>query len=234
MVAQAKKLTSDPKITLRQAGAEDLSFLSDKSIDLVVAGQAAHWFDYSKAWPELARVIKTGGSLAFWGYKDNVVVGHPELLPIYDRYVYGTGEVAPGVEAMGRFWENPGRTILRDSYEVIVPPEQDWEEVKRIAWDPDRKTGGIEDAPKEALWQRKTLKLGEFEGYLRTYSSFNNWKVAYPEMKSRAEGGKGDIVDLMFEEIVNAVPEWKKLGDVWRDVQVDCVWGTCILFARRR
>ena len=234
MVAKARELTTDPKISVRQAGAEDLSFLADRSVDMAVAGQAAHWFDYKRAWPELARVVKSGGTLAFWGYKDNILVGYPQIIPIYFRFVYGGGEVAPGIEGLERFWENPGRSILRDSLQAVVPPEADWADVKRIVWDPDRETGSIEDAPVEALWQRKTLKLGEFEGYLRTFSSFNNWRAEYPEKKSRAEGGDGDLVDVMFDRFLDAVPEWKALGDKWREFEVDSVWGTVILMARRR
>lgn len=30
------------------------------------AAQAAHWFDWGKLWPEAARVLKPGGSLASW------------------------------------------------------------------------------------------------------------------------------------------------------------------------
>ncbi|KAM7198402.1 S-adenosyl-L-methionine-dependent methyltransferase [Naviculisporaceae sp. PSN 640] len=235
MVEQARKLTSDPKITIHQGSAEDLSFLPDSSVDCVVAGQAAHWFDYSKTWPALARVVKHGGSLAFWGYKDHVIVGHPETTPIYDRFVYGHEDPVPGTESLARFWELPGRDILRDSFRVVVPPESEWEDITRIAWDPDRKTGDLSDAPEEALWQRKTLKLGELEGYVRTFSAFSGWKSAHPERKSRAEGGDGDVVDLMFDEVVAVVPEWKALGDGrWRDVEVDSVWGTVLLMARRR
>lgn len=234
MVEQARKLTSDPNIIIRQGSAEDLSFLPDSSIDCVVAGQAAHWFDFAKVWRQLSRVVKRGGTLAFWGYKDFIIVGHSETTPIYDRFVYGKGEPRQGLESMGRFWEQPGRDILRGSYREMVPPEVDWEDVRRVAWDPDRTRGDVRDAPEEALWQRKTLKLGELEGYLRTYSAFHGWQGAHPDMKSRAEGGTGDIVDFMFEEVVDAVPEWKALDETWRDVEVDAVWGTVTVLAKRR
>jgi SAM-dependent methyltransferase len=65
--------------------AENLSFLEDGSVDLIIAGphngiefwkgspvifffiaQAAHWFEWSKLWPEAARVLREGGSAAFW------------------------------------------------------------------------------------------------------------------------------------------------------------------------
>lgn len=57
MVKQATQTTKESNVSFRQGGAEDLSFLPDKSVDLVVAGQSAHWFDYKKAWPELSRVV---------------------------------------------------------------------------------------------------------------------------------------------------------------------------------
>jgi len=32
----------------------------------VVVAQACHWFNWTKIWPELARVLKKNGSAAFW------------------------------------------------------------------------------------------------------------------------------------------------------------------------
>ncbi|KAK3319006.1 S-adenosyl-L-methionine-dependent methyltransferase [Apodospora peruviana] len=241
MVEQARKLTTDqPRITIRHGSAEDLlSFIpgGHGSVDCVVAGQAAHWFDFTKVWPALARAVSQHGTLAFWGYKDHVVVGQPALGPIFDRFVYGREEPVPETESMARFWEQPGREILRGSYSQIVPPDADWEAVTRITWDPDPETGAgnLGDAPEGALWQRKTLKLGELESYVRTFSAFSGWQQAYPGRKSRKDGGEGDVVDLLFDEVVATVPEWKAKGEQgWRDIEVDTVWGTVILMARRR
>lgn len=234
MVAEATRLTSDPKIRIHQAGAEKLPFLPDRSVDVAVAGQAAHWFDYSKAWPELARVVKAGGTLAFWGYKDHVVVGYPQASPIFWKFVYGEDEVRPGIQSLARFWEQPGQKILQDSFRVIEPPAVDWHDIRRIVWDPNRETADVSDAQEEAMWLRKAMKLGELEGYMRTYSAVNNWRVAHPGQKNRAEGGKGDIIDLLFDEVASAVPQWRAAGENWRDIDVDVAWGTVILLARRR
>lgn len=235
MIEQARKLTGDnSKITFKQGGAEDLSFLDDNAVDCVVAGQAAHWFDYSKVWPALARVVKRGGTLAFWGYKDHIIVERPETMPIFDRFIYGETEPVPGVESMMRFWEQPGRNILRDSLREVVPPETEWEHVVRIAWDPNHETGDISDAPEEATWLRRRLKLGELASYIRTFSAFSGWRSDHAEMKCRADGGEGDIVDLMFDEVVAAVPEWKAAGDRWAEIEVDAIWGTVLLMAKRR
>ncbi|KAK7439427.1 hypothetical protein CaCOL14_008134 [Colletotrichum acutatum] len=245
MVKQAADSTSDSKITFRQASSEDLSFVADASVDLVVAGQAAHWFNYDKVWPELARVVKSGGTLAFWGYKDNILVGFPAVNDIFMHFCYGEGESTPGsgVETMGPYWEKPGRQILRDNLAAVVPPESEWEKVKRIVYDPDRKTSQADanteamepEDPRAAWQQRKTMKLGEFEGYVHTFSAYRGWKDAHPELKSRAEGGaEGDIADLLFDRLLEAVPEWKAAGDKWRDIEVEAVWGTTIILAKRK
>lgn len=201
-----------------------------------MAGEAAHWFDYIRTWPELARVVRPGGSLAFWGYNESLVVGYPQLRSVLARFMYSTEEVQPGIEALGRFWEEPGRTILKDFFEVIEPPEEDWGDVRRIIFKPDDSpTYGVEKAPEEALWLRKRMKLGEYVVCLGTISSVHNWRAAHPEMKSRAEGGDGDILDAMVEALLEAVPEWKAKGEEgWGDVEVEILWATCILMARRK
>ncbi|KAF7559918.1 hypothetical protein G7046_g4243 [Stylonectria norvegica] len=232
MVKQAMETTTDSKISFRQGYSEDLSFLPAGSVDLVVAGQAAHWFDYSKTWPELARVVKPKGSLAFWGYKDNIIIGHSQANKIFDRFCYGDGHVRPGLEGMNQYWERPGRDILRDLLKAVEPPASDWQDVTRIEYDVDKDT--TEVAGPETAWMRKKINLGAFEAYARSFSSYQGWSDAHPDKRSRAQGGDGDIVDLMFDEILEAEPQWKALGDKWRDVEVETVWGTYILLAKRR
>lgn len=236
MVAQARRLTTAPNVTILQGSSEDLSFIPAGAVDLAVAGEAAHWFDYKRTWPELARVVRPGGSLAFWGYNESLVVGHPQLRSVLARFMYSTGEVRPGMEALGRFWEEPGCTILRNFFESIDPPKEEWDDVRRIIFKPDDSpTYGVEKAPKEALWLRKRMKLGEFVVYLGTISSVHNWRAAHPEFRSRAEGGEGDIMDAIVEAFLEAVPEWKAKGENgWGNVEVDILWATCILMARRK
>ncbi len=48
--------------------------LPDASVDAVLAGQAMHWFDMSRAMPEIARVLRPGGVLAgLWNVDDDRV-----------------------------------------------------------------------------------------------------------------------------------------------------------------
>lgn len=226
-------------ISFSQGSAEDLSFLDDGSVDMAVAGQAAHWFDYSKVWPELARVVRPGGTLAFWGYKDNILLGAERATAVMEQFVYGFGEVARtvgrdgkevAIEGMGRFWEQPGRNILRDLLRSVVPPERDWGDVTRLEHEP-----GEHARPDEtAAWQRNEMKLGEVERYTRTFSCYNGWKEAFPELKSREDGGSGDVIDVMWDRMLDAMPEWKAQGERWREIQVVSDWGTYVLMARRR
>jgi ubiquinone/menaquinone biosynthesis C-methylase UbiE len=55
-----------PPIEYKVASAENLSFIQSNSVDMVTAGQAAHWFNQDKAFPEIARILKPGGTLAFF------------------------------------------------------------------------------------------------------------------------------------------------------------------------
>jgi SAM-dependent methyltransferase len=48
--------------------------LPDASVDVVFVGQALHWFDLDRAFPEIARVLRPGGVLgALWNTDDRTV-----------------------------------------------------------------------------------------------------------------------------------------------------------------
>jgi trans-aconitate 3-methyltransferase len=89
--ARASIAQSDTKFQFIQGSAEDLSqttTLQPDSVDLITAGnlypfeieimlsnlngivfflaQSAHWFDWSKVWPQTHRILRYGGTAAFW------------------------------------------------------------------------------------------------------------------------------------------------------------------------
>ncbi|KAI1274930.1 S-adenosyl-L-methionine-dependent methyltransferase [Xylaria sp. FL0933] len=229
MVKQARHMTDDAKISFQNGRAENLSALVDPaSVDMAVAGQAAHWFDYSVVWRELARAIKPGGTIAFWGYVDGVLKGAEKATAVMERFVYGFGEVAPGVEGMGPYWEQPGRNKLRDLLRSVEVPGDHWKDVTRFSHAP-----GAQDS-EDVAWLRKKMSLGEVEAYTRTYSCYSGWKDAHPEAKSRAEGGPGDVIDVMWDHMIESMPEWKAMGEQWREAEVVNDWGTYVIMARRK
>ncbi|EXK25704.1 hypothetical protein FOMG_17661 [Fusarium oxysporum f. sp. melonis 26406] len=227
MMLQGMQATAQfSKISFRQASAEDLSFLPAHSVDMAVAGESAHWFDYSRVWPELSRVVKSGG------YKDNIIIGHPQANKIFERFCYDEGDVSPGLEGLNQYWERPARDILRGLLADVKPPESEWDKIKRITYNVDKDTTEVADP--ETAWMRSKINLGQFEAYVRAFTAYRGWMDAHPDKKSRAEGGEGDIVDILFDQILEAEPEWKAQGDHWRDIQVESVWGTYILLAKRK
>jgi SAM-dependent methyltransferase len=62
-----------PAVPVAVGGAEDVP-LPDASVDAVVAGQAAHWFDPAPAARELRRVLRPGGVVGLvWNTRDRSV-----------------------------------------------------------------------------------------------------------------------------------------------------------------
>ncbi len=59
-----------PEVSAKVATAEDIP-ANDRSVDVVVVGQAFHWFDHEVALAEIARILKPGGHLALvWNSRD--------------------------------------------------------------------------------------------------------------------------------------------------------------------
>lgn len=59
-------------------------------------------------------------------------------------------------------------------------------------------TSGPKKGEGECL-MHKTLKLGEMEGYGRTFSSYHNWMAAHPEVKARKDGGLFFPLEICME-----------------------------------
>ena len=69
MLAELRRVM--PAVTALPGRAEEIP-LPDASVDAVVCGQAAHWFDMARAVPEIARVLTAGGVFAgLWNMDDD-------------------------------------------------------------------------------------------------------------------------------------------------------------------
>lgn len=109
---QLAEATPHPHVEYRCAPAE-ASGLPDASVDLVVAAQAAHWFDWPRFVAEVARVARPGALVALVTY-GRTVIGPPGdeaarvLAEFHDRHV----------EAL---WP-PGREHVENGYRDLVLP----------------------------------------------------------------------------------------------------------------
>lgn len=116
--AGEKILAPYPNFTSVIGTAEDTT-LPDHSIDFVVAGQAFHWFDRSKARPEFVRILKPDGwvVLAWNGYRIETSAMMAAYQALVSRYGTDYSEVrrevvgidvetfyAPGTCKCGRFF----------------------------------------------------------------------------------------------------------------------------------
>ena len=227
MIKQAKGQAKDANLTnveFYEGSAESTPSLSDGEVDMVVAGQAAHWFDYARLWPEMERLVRNGGTVAFWGYKDPVLVDFPKATDILNRNTYGTEP-----ETMGPYWSMPGRRYVQEKLRVIQPPEQTFENVERIEYEPA--CDGAHSGEGTIFMERKA-SVGQTKAYYRTFSSFHGWQEAHPEQIARAQGGPGDMVDRMFDEMAQDAEEGKAFQDVENEVLME--WGSGLVMARRR
>lgn len=68
--ASAEQLSHAPPIprTIWKLAVAEASGLPDGCVDAVVIAQALHWFDLTRFWPEVRRVVRPDGLVAAWCY----------------------------------------------------------------------------------------------------------------------------------------------------------------------
>ena len=96
-------------VEYRVASAE-ASGLSARSMDLVTAAQALHWFDPPRFWGEARRVLRPGGVIAVWTYD------LPEIAPAIDAGIRRFYR-----DVVGSFWP-PERRMVEERYRNIEFP----------------------------------------------------------------------------------------------------------------
>ena len=106
---QIRHAEGHANIDYRVAPAE-ASGLADHSIDLVTVAQAAHWFDLTRFYAEVMRVLKPGGIVVLWGYGRMVL---PEKMDAPFQRFYA--------ETVGPYWP-PERALIDDAYRSLEFP----------------------------------------------------------------------------------------------------------------
>lgn len=107
--AQLAAATPHPRVAYKCAPAE-ASGLPDASVDLAVAAQAAHWFDWPRYVAEVGRVIRPGGLVALVSY--GIVLLDGEAGDLVARYYH---------DDVGPYWP-PGREHVENGYQNLAWP----------------------------------------------------------------------------------------------------------------
>jgi hypothetical protein len=136
------------------------------------------------------------------------------------KYAYGEHP-----DMLGSYWQQPGRSYLQDQLRVVKPPVEAFEDVTRVEYEPGvkgKRTG------EGTCFIEKTVTVGACKEYVRTWSAYHSWLEAHPGMKPRSQGGEGDVVDLMFDEMAVKAEQFEKDENL-----VDVEWGSALVMARK-
>ena len=112
-----------PELRVSQTGAEEIP-AADATFDVVVVAEAYAWFDHERALPEIARVLKRGGSLAIVrNVRDERIPWVKRLGGLIGRQSAGTGVgdeleaspyFGPAEEATFKQWQVIDRASVQD------------------------------------------------------------------------------------------------------------------------
>ncbi|EAU86635.2 hypothetical protein CC1G_07293 [Coprinopsis cinerea okayama7 len=221
--------------SFHQGSAEDLRQIipDGGTVDLLIAAQACHWFDWTKVWPETRRVLRKGGTAAFWVYGEFRLPAFPGSEPIIAAY---TDPHSP--TSVGSYFERPGRTILERLLVDVPAPEdvlgikesdglKDFQRVYFAEPDsiPDReenyahRPGLVHPVLMRASWTWLQLL-----GYLRT------WSALHAYLERHSEDLKHEDDARFLQDDLNAIREmnhsreaYVRGGDVcvrfWKDLR---------------
>lgn len=171
-----------PEITFEVSKAETFSHelgLDLHSVDLIIVAEGIHWFDLSKFFAEAHRALKPNGTLAYWGYCDSSIVGHPDATKTLIEFSYGD-------KYLGPYWEQPGRTNLRNR----IPTEPPTELFTAVERHDRNESGHLPPAGgknSDRFVLRKEVPLSSLLKYIYSWSSYHNWRKENPDAPDIAQ-----------------------------------------------
>ncbi|KAF8191267.1 S-adenosyl-L-methionine-dependent methyltransferase [Pholiota molesta] len=198
-----------------QGSGEDLSkaIPHDGSVDMLIAAQAAHWFDWSKVWPETSRVLRKNGTSAFWVYAEFRLTKYPSLTPLITAYAQGNDPV----HSLGSYFQRPGRTILERHLESGLEP------LTRVYFCGDDVPPFV--APNSSVLpvlMRKQMRWRDLLSYFRTWSSLHTYHEKFPEDLKREDDTRF-LEDDLKNSSESEDPNELRGGDIairfWKDLR---------------
>lgn len=138
-----------PNITYKECVAEELPF-ADSSVDLLTAMSAFHWFDRPRFLREAHRVLKPRGCLALLNYTIDMELSYPDCCS--DTL----NQICKEFYAALQPYRSPhlGQSsinLYREAFDSISYPDKELQ---------------------ECVWDRKTMPLSSFMGFVESFSSY--------------------------------------------------------------
>ncbi|PVD31650.1 hypothetical protein C0Q70_07067 [Pomacea canaliculata] len=139
-----------PNVSFRTGLAEDLSFLSDGTVDLVTVAQTLHWLDLKAFFGEVQRILKPGGSLVVYGY-GLAVLDNSKALEV-QNYIYR--------DVLGGYWDR-GRDKIEEHYSSFSLPFPEWRR-------------------NDSFKIERSWTVDEYMGYLSSWSAWHTYLQDHP------------------------------------------------------
>jgi ubiquinone/menaquinone biosynthesis C-methylase UbiE len=115
--AQIENALPNERVEYRVAPAEETS-LSAESCDAITVAQALHWFDLGQFYAEVRRLLRPGGILAVWTYKELQTTSAVEVIVRH----YHDEVVGPYWPAERKLVGEPYRQLPFPFAEIDCPP----------------------------------------------------------------------------------------------------------------
>jgi SAM-dependent methyltransferase len=145
--AQLANAVAHPRVEYRRAAAEATE-AATASADLLVAGQAFHWFRQEPFFAEVRRVVRPGGLFAVWCY------ALARISPEVDAVV---GELYQ--DYLGPYWQ-PERGLVESHYREVIFP------------------ASFLELPAPPFEMQQLWRLEHLVGYLGTWSPLESYQRA--------------------------------------------------------
>ncbi|RMZ90728.1 hypothetical protein DV736_g2057, partial [Chaetothyriales sp. CBS 134916] len=203
------------KIKFAIAAAEEIDVklkelgVEEGTVDLITAATSAHWFDLPKFYAAASRMLRSGGSIAFWATGNWKAAGAqlPNADKVQQILDVFTQEV---LDPYGL----PGNRMCSELYTTIDLPWTsnvsgfDEKTFYHKMWNRDGEYDP--ELPNGFLWMRSATweQLGHMLG---TISMVTRWREAHQEALQKGE--VEDCVEKVKRELMEAVNGGKKEGD---------------------
>lgn len=202
MIEQANKSASKVRgdqISFYTSSGDDFSFLGPKeantnAVDLITAAECVHYFDFKRFQEKLASNLRSGGTVAIFGYGDAIFLDYPKTDAIINNVSYGDDKLGP-------YWDEPGRTIAR---EMLASWRYDPNLFTDIR-DFTLHATTLRSSPTSQLSQKplliiKEMTVADYAANIRTWSGYHSW---YKEKS----GSQPELGDEFVKDVIDAYPE---------------------------